>query len=870
MVSIRQRRTARSSATTGGCVCVALLVGAWLVPGTVAASGVKDERPVRLGVYQRPSIKAIETIDQVASEGLAQNVPFKAGDRIARFVSRKCGLPMATLEIHPKYEQILLQRNIKAELTHEDVLKLRHDAALEMPACAAFSDFIGAVVVPQQGGIAKLADDFSFPFDPAIFADVIGRQDVHAKLNAAVSLALIKSSVDEFAALSVQLCKDKKSNLSLFLACQVSLTIAGANPELKEWPVAGSKIIIPVAGLSKQADARLDRIPVRPEVGHIVFLPTSTSNERLPFDCASEEFKALCKYSAAPTIAVDRPLASVLKGLSRTSPTVARGSSSGGFLNSLSHFGGGFALNFNPTDATPKPTDVVPKALDAVPKPTVRKDVVFGLRFVIDIDDASQYSSCANAESLNPGKWPFDVAEFERAVKLSDIEHNQQSGKILIADTGFDFSGDSGTEPTIIATTKNIFLRKYFHVFDLNEDPDPSEDRNQDGAYGNGGWAGVNLASPRGERSAESKVNFDYRGHGLAVTTLALGGRQLDAIRRSDRLKFEIGEVNLVPKYDNFYISSGFIDNTVVFAKSRLNLFDVVNLSLASDEDAVWRRLAVDVEKRQLTFVVAAGNDGKLVSSSSENGVWPAALGGAPLADSPLTTSFITVGAHDGNRQWAGFSNYGPGVDILAPGCAVPTYALKLDPLGNLTGITETSLTGTSVAAPLVSFAASLLAGNSAFQGKPAAIKVRIQIGSDYDAGLQSRTISSGIFNIAKVLGFKYDIIEVALGQESKVRKLRYGTAKLSTADGLFKCDLGPPIALSSIKKLARGKDAGDALLVLATDDPTKASKLTPHFCLPSALSALRIDFTDTETNQTESIESEDFRDYIARSILTP
>ena len=858
MASIRQRRTVRSSATAGARVCAALLATASLVSGALAADGGKDNRPVRLGVYQRPSIKDLKTIEQVASEGIAQNVPFKTGARIARFVGKKCGLPAATLEIHPEYERLLLQSNIKAELTHEDLLHLRRDTVVEVPACAAFSDFIGAAVVPREGGIAKLAGDLSLSFDPAMFAGVIGRQDVRAKLNAAVSLALTKSSVDEFAGLSDQLCKDKKSNLSALLACQVSLTIAGANPEMRDQPAAGAKIFIPVAGLSRQAAAQLDQLPVRPEVGRIVLtdVPGAGAEKPSPFDCAADDFKPLCNYETRVK-KEDHTLASVLKDLPGTM-TLARGGGGGGFFNSMSQDGGGgFTTSFNPAET--------------VSKPTARKAIVFGLRFVVDVDDASQYDACANAETLNKGKWPFDVDEFKRAAKLSDIEHNSQSGKILIADTGFDFSGDAGPDPIILATTKNIFLRKLFHAFDVKEDPDDADDKNQDGAFGNGGWAGVNLATPRGERSAQSIVNSDYRGHGLAVTALALGGRQLAALRQSNKLKFEIGEINLVPKYnDTNYISSGFIDKTVVFAKSRLNLFDVVNLSLASEEDEIWRRLATDVEKRQLTFVVAAGNDHKPVNSSSKDGVWPAALGGASLADSPLTTSFITVGAHDGNRQWAGFSNYGPGVDILAPGCAVPTYALKLDNLGNLAGITETSLTGTSVAAPLVSFAAGLLAGNSAFQGKPAAIKVRIQIGSDYDVGLQSRTISSGVFNIAKVLGFKYDIIEVAAGQDSKARKLRYGTTKLATADGLFKCDLGPPIALGSIKKLARGKDVGDALLVLATDDPTKATKLTPHFCSPSALSALKIDFTDTETNQTESIDPGKFRDYIARSIMAP
>jgi hypothetical protein len=483
---------------------------------------------------------------------------------------------------------------------------------------------------------------------------------------------------------------------------------------------------------------------------------------------------------------------------------------------------------------------------------------------VTEVDSPANYENCANAEALNPSKWPFDVTEFARAAKLSDIEHNYQKGKIIVADTGFDFAGDGDADEAVLAQTKGIFLRQYFHVLDVRLDPKEGEDLNRDGVYGNGGWAGVNLAGAHGERSAQSKANYEYRGHGVSVTALAMGGRQLDTLRRSGTLGFEIGEVNLVPNYNTPYISADFVNATVTFAKARGNEFDVVNLSLSSEEDAVWKTLATDADKRQLTFVAAAGNDGALLTS--KDGVWPAALGGAAVTDDPSATSFITVGAHDGKRKWVKFSNFGPGVDVLAPGCSVPSYVLKLDGDGNLAGITEKSISGTSVAAPLVSFAAGLLAGNATFLGKPAAIKVRIQIGSDYDPELQSRAASSGVFNIAKVVGFKYDILEVTDEDHQPAKRLRYGSVTLATDDGNFKCDYGPPIALDTIKKMARGKGQDDAILVLATDDPTRSSKLTRHFCPAAALEGLKITFTDTETSETESIKMSNFWDFVARS----
>jgi hypothetical protein len=51
----------------------------------------------------------------------------------------------------------------------------------------------------------------------------------------------------------------------------------------------------------------------------------------------------------------------------------------------------------------------------------------------------------------------------------------------------------------------------------------------------------------------------------------------------------------------------------------------------------------------------------------------------------------------------------------------------------------------------------------------------------------------------------------------------------------------------------------------LATDDPTKRNKLTPHFCLPTALSNLTIKLTDAETHADVPIDMADFRDYVAK-----
>lgn len=113
----------------------------------------------------------------------------------------------------------------------------------------------------------------------------------------------------------------------------------------------------------------------------------------------------------------------------------------------------------------------------------------------------------------------------------------------------------------------------------------------------------------------------------------------------------------------------------------------VVNLSLGADvgttESSVIDEGVQRAIEQGITVVVAAGNDGIDIAT-----VTPARVAGA-----------ITVGAYDQAAQFASFSNYGSGVDILAPGVAI----LSLSNLG-----TTTVMDGTSMAAAHVSGAAAL------------------------------------------------------------------------------------------------------------------------------------------------------------------
>ncbi|MCH7891367.1 MAG: S8 family serine peptidase, partial [Gemmatimonadetes bacterium] len=82
-------------------------------------------------------------------------------------------------------------------------------------------------------------------------------------------------------------------------------------------------------------------------------------------------------------------------------------------------------------------------------------------------------------------------------------------------------------------------------------------------------------------------------------------------------------------------------------------------------------------------YVIAAGNESRNVSN-----VTPAKVAGA-----------ITVGSYDINGDFSSFSNWGPKVDILAPGEDI----VSLSPNGG-----PVAMTGTSKAASPVTGAAAL------------------------------------------------------------------------------------------------------------------------------------------------------------------
>ncbi len=192
------------------------------------------------------------------------------------------------------------------------------------------------------------------------------------------------------------------------------------------------------------------------------------------------------------------------------------------------------------------------------------------------------------------------------------------------------------------------------------------------------------------------------------------------------------------------------IDYVVNFRQNGVNPVKVINLSLGSETRSSSMEAAVNrAVEAGITIVASAGNDNR-----------------SPLEYPAAFSNVIAVGALDARKEKAPYSNFGPGLDLMAPvgdirrddtGDGRPDGVLQqtMDPdlaeIGIYDSFAYYFVVGTSQAAPQVSALAALLARQGV--KSPAAIQALMEKTAE-DLGPAGRddTFGHGMIRPAEAL----------------------------------------------------------------------------------------------------------------------
>jgi subtilisin family serine protease len=158
----------------------------------------------------------------------------------------------------------------------------------------------------------------------------------------------------------------------------------------------------------------------------------------------------------------------------------------------------------------------------------------------------------------------------------------------------------------------------------------------------------------------------------------------------------------------------------------------IINCSFGSSNKSSSLQDEVDYAKSKDTLlVVAAGNNGQNIDSKPE---YPASF---------TEGNILTVAATTSSGALASFSNYGKsGVDLGAPGDNI---------LSTYLNSSYKTLSGTSMAAPLVAGAAAMLRSKDSNLGYTD-IKNALRNHTRPDGALSGKTVSGGVLDVASAL----------------------------------------------------------------------------------------------------------------------
>jgi len=257
-----------------------------------------------------------------------------------------------------------------------------------------------------------------------------------------------------------------------------------------------------------------------------------------------------------------------------------------------------------------------------------------------------------------------------------------------------------------------------------------------------GRYVSPNANGPNSNPRSPDPANYAQADHGLAVATIA-SGRQAFLEGGIDPNLW----VNLFIHSVLYATADGYYGSDVsAFEKSvrsaitdmkGINRIPIINISWTFD--AKTQDFEELVKTTSALLIVAAGNDGEMDVALSDS--YPAVLG--------KNDNVIVVAGYGQGKRKLSFSAWGQDVvSIAAPGCALSI--LRADGTSGFAN-------GTSLAAPLVTFTASIvhaLKVNSA-----SAIKERILMTADHEANLDPYVIEGRMLNVPHAIAVGHDLI---------------------------------------------------------------------------------------------------------------
>lgn len=350
---------------------------------------------------------------------------------------------------------------------------------------------------------------------------------------------------------------------------------------------------------------------------------------------------------------------------------------------------------------------------------------------LLEVDDPQiKGTPCEPQADDPPPDWPYSSEQMLRMLELSRHEATRRGVRI---------------QPAVvrIADTGAVGLKTYFPLSALSVNRSIPEDVGRNGM----GRFGID-AEGKGDVSAFPED--PNRLHGTHVADLALGGHAFRT--KYSSIVYEMVQLTFFKVFQregggNFAVQ----DSTLLSSLGPINGYApaaVVNISLGGPDELNTSQFPKHVVQASYALqplaVVAAGNND---DDLTFNPTYPAAYGGNTAAGNWM----IVVGSSAPGPEPAMYSNYSSEVvDILAPGCRLPNTA----PLGG-----NRMLTGTSVAAPQVSFVAAVL--RSLGLGQMSDAKTRIIAASDFRPGLEKRSRFSSVLNAPRAVAMYHDVVRI-------------------------------------------------------------------------------------------------------------